>query len=831
MNNINYQDWIKFDLHQHTINEKPYDRKKKNNLYTHKLFYELLQKQGVNLKAVTNHNTLNITDHIKHALICKKLNISYLPGVEIDYNFSKDLSPESRFHAITILNPSNDVIKFAKTLNDLFDKKVKDPLSLNREELALLHNNIEFIFIPHALKAQGIMPGVGIKLNDELDWVTEVLENGYAFPVLFENTKDYFKYSLYNELIERKKINDIDFTIATYSGSDSLFDKDFNRKTTALQRVKYYYNGLPTYRGLELAIRNHSTRIAAGDNIIKRSNYIKTIKFRENSSFNMEGKEIILSPYLNVIIGASGSGKTLLLNEIYKNIEGNDLSVCSNSSKSNGAYEKKIGKEPLIDLEFVNDSATTKIRTFEMPNIFKEILKYSSDIKEVGKLFNINMQENINNFISTFVDDCTEYINVLNISIKNKKEGNDSIEKLKLNIDFMNANKITNSELKLNECKFNSKKLDSLTNDLLSIENIFKEKETILTHFKNIKGFVNDDPNIDKIIKIYNVLLLELSNTQNKKNKELNIQKIQESIYSTINKSINKIIKDLGVKEKTYKTNEKNASIAIDNIGKHVISFIKQKNKIDETHIIFPYDEIKNSIQKNNSNDTARYSMKFDKEDLTHVRIFNSPLINTQKNITNLKHFLNIDAEINLFDSVAMKNFVSQANDNDIEINKLFDIDIPSSLSLEFNVKNIWKQVEELNPGTIAEIAINYFFETSIKKSEPNIIFIDQPENDVDKEFITNVLSKFLINNKLIHQIFITTHDPILAINGDANVIIESSLIDHNIIKYEDFPIEYESNLLIGTNEVARILDGGRQNIKERYQKYGGILKYENSYK
>ena len=123
---------------------------------------------------------------------------------------------------------------------------------------------------------------------------------------------------------------------------------------------------------------------------------------------------------------------------------------------------------------------------------------------------------------------------------------------------------------------------------------------------------------------------------------------------------------------------------------------------------------------------------------------------------------------------------------------------------------------------------MKYYFEDLIKNAQPDIVFIDQPENDVDKEFLTNTLASFLLNQKMTTQIFITSHDPILTVNADANMIIQADVDENNKILYHSYPLEYTDNSMIGTDRVAKLLDGGKNNIKKRYQIYGGILKYGN---
>ena len=63
--------WYKIDLHQHTLNEITHDGKKQQSQYTHEDFEQLLLEQKVNLKAVTNHNTLNFDPVGK--LICERV--------------------------------------------------------------------------------------------------------------------------------------------------------------------------------------------------------------------------------------------------------------------------------------------------------------------------------------------------------------------------------------------------------------------------------------------------------------------------------------------------------------------------------------------------------------------------------------------------------------------------------------------------------------------------------------------------------------------------------------------------------------------------------------
>ena len=160
-----------------------------------------------------------------------------------------------------------------------------------------------------------------------------------------------------------------------------------------------------------------------------------------------------------------------------------------------------------------------------------------------------------------------------------------------------------------------------------------------------------------------------------------------------------------------------------------------------------------------------------------------------------------------------------------MDINKVIKNELP--LTLELYVNGNWRVATTINQGTIAKVSMEYYFNDIIRTEQPDIIFIDQPENDVDKEFLTQTLASFLVDKKMDSQIFITSHDGILTVNADANMIIQADVDEDNKINYMSYPLEYtDSNNTFGTDNVVRILDGGKHNIEKRYQIYGGILKY-----
>lgn len=693
--------WHKIDLHQHTLHEITYDGKEPQSLYTHEKFENILIEEVVELKAVTNHNTLNIIDHIKHALICKKNNVNYLPGVEIDYLFdAKDI------HAITILNPQNDIVSYSIKLNEIITNKLGNKF-LDKDEFARLHENMEFIFIPHVMKNKGIYPSKDVETVEEAeDWVINMIRNGIFVPVIFENTQNYNKYSIYGK-IEELLLDDYQYP-ACYVGSDYKFDNDVKRRNIAINRVKHYIFSEPTYRGLEISVRNHQTRMAHESEIISRSNYLESIKIHDNKNFR-NNSILELSPSLNVIIGGSGSGKTLLLNEIFRCITGNDLKDVKNNSKRKGesAYFSKIGKGTLLEINSVPDDYKN-FKVVEIPNIYTEIMKYVNDHEQLGNVFKISNRSYVNSLINEFISDCNKYSELMSDLEEEKKLGSESLRNIFTSIEFLNANPIEKSLFKLKPK--NMVNLDSTKTHLIieNDEKIILKKDEILKYFNDINKTLNFEFKevVEEIIDDYLFLLEKVKDKIITFEKREIEEMIVEQIQNLLNVAIRNSSTQLGQKEKIFKEREE----LLSNNQTTLINCIKNVLKINKelagVHLEYPFDQIKNTIETKNANELARFTLSFDKASLKHVLTDDSDFIETKNISTKLKK-LPIKF-IDFLDDQSIKKFINELKKVTLDINDVIKNDL--SLTLELNVNGSWKEATTVNQGTIAKVSMEYYF-------------------------------------------------------------------------------------------------------------------------
>ena len=818
--------WSRIDLHQHTNHDIDCKGKKVKDNYIHRDYYNWLKEQNVDLKAVTCHNNIDICEHVKQAIISDMLNINHLVGVEIDYKFDS-----LEFHAISILSPNVDIIKFSDKLTNMRVSKGNNVL-FNKKDFCDLHENLEFIFIPHAIKDKGLLDH---KIESStIDWVIKALISGTGFPILFENTKDYYLYSMVEKIHKVLNVSEIGEDTPAYVGSDYKFDNDEVRKKKILEKGLYSINALPTYRGLEISLRNSDTRLSLESQIINRERYIKEIRVKNNKS--LEESLIKLSPGLNVIIGNSGSGKTLLLNQILYEIKNIGLTAASKSSKDGAKegvnpYEKKVGKSSVLDIKYDSEIDNKNIKIIEIPNIYSEILKSQDDELSIAEKFGINNDNDANVIINRYKNDVNNYYQCIKDIKNNIEVGERVLQNIYSAIDFLSKNKISNYAFNLNKYIFDESEFKTQMFKLKRINELLSQQEKIVNYFNSIKELLTldaDKEKVDDLISKYNEIIESLKTESLSVKKKIGQIEFERKLVDVINEKIEDSINKLGNKEKTVKSREQ---IYTSEFGK-LINLLKRallnEKREAEIQLSLPYESLKKEIETN-SNDYARLTLNDNLFNVNNTNLEDSKLFNLDK-IKGKIRSLNL-SKINLLDSDSTKNLIKSLNEININLSEIItDVsDIPRNIELYLDENNGWKLISDINKGDIAKKSIEFYFNRLIKEQQPDIILIDQPENDVDKSFISETLSTFIKTQKIEKQIIVTSHDAIVAINSDANMIIEASVNNDNKISYNSYCLEYvEEEKLVATNKVALILDGGKRNIKKRYQIYGGELTYEN---
>lgn len=759
LNNI-----ISIDLHIHSI----FSAYKEKDGYVQNSCIEnidvLLQKlneKKVNMFAITDHNRFSyeLYSSIKNRISQKLYKNVYtnLPGVEFDVQI-EDKKPSC--HIIAIFDDKNDIrVKNIETIIEKHLIKKQDGYySRDEFEKILREIGLNVVLIAHQHKHFDNEEGGPKSLSNAVSDIYDFIKTGYI------NALEYQKPSVQGMLINSlKKANE---NVATIIGSDCHQWEYYPCKDKSSSNREYItkIKALPNFEGLVFAFTNIENRFNRVLN--NNKNIIESIKVKSN--------EIILSNGINAIIGDNGSGKTFLL-EFLKNDE-----------KLKKHYKNLADK----------NNVTKKIKG--QPNIYYVEQNQIIDQVKKGELFNnskyyntIATKTSFKESIIKYAQDIIDYINY-NIETEKVKNKLDDA-KIKLVVEkenlYIPTAKIDIKTL-LNKYKNRSEALEIIT-------------KTLNDEIQSNKDFYKEyEENIKNINENFNYIKESIKNKSNKI--ELDNQ-IRNLIISALRNFDTEMDKDRTDKEKeNVKYKKEKADIC--NLIIDYISRIENKPDIPE----FP-KKIGGVSKKLYQGFVFVKKAKYDElflEDEFYEELFNKEYQKEQ--------VLSIISKDELEDALQGIKDIKKIDTWYNKVDKFIEDYLSEETYIE---KDGQKNTIGETPGEISAIHYDFLFNDLSK--EYDVIIIDQPEDDISSTKITKELLKYIKQVRDYKQIIIATHNPLLVVNLDVDNVICLNKNYKDEITIKDGCLEYNCQDYKIIDEVAEIMDGGKEAVERRFRLYG----------
>ena len=422
--------------------------------------------------------------------------------------------------------------------------------------------------------------------------------------------------------------------------------------------------------------------------------------------------------------------------------------------------------------------------------------------------------EDIQDYIYKYINENQKRYKKLNLSIKDILEykinfnsinneiikNNSRIEKLddlliepdEINkiIDLTRKEELKNSSLVLKKVEI-SNKIEKFKTELSEPQKKYQKYIEDLKKWSNTKQKIEGNEDAINSIKWFEKeikfvtdelekQLIDLRNQQIKKSSDIyslkkEIVDIYENFKKSIDNEINKFKNILGDYDINIGANLKIDQIFYDKL----LSYINKKKKGTFYGIDEGKDVLKKIIEDTN------FNIKQDIEKL----------------LNSIIKFLNFDQRKKFENE---KRFIIDQIDED---NLLAFYDYLFSLKYlkpiyELKLSN--KKISLLSPGEKGALLIIFY----LLLDKDNIpLIIDQPEENLDNESIFKILTHFLKKTKKKRQLIIVTHNPNLAIVGDAEQIIYVGIDkkNYNKFRFESGAIEnpninkHASDILEGT--------------------------------
>lgn len=812
------QQWLKCDMHMHSFYSKDKDKKRVKEMSA-KEYVDILMLKGINIFSITDHNVYSASyyNEILRYIVDKPIRI--INGTELDvYANDKDF-----FQMGAYFDNNLNGEKLEETLNKLYKNNNKPQFHEIVNSITQLNSKV--ILVPEGNKARGvqnILNKISIEESNDINkyamykvfsaydvtpsfsekscnnWALGFYKKTRTFEKNMESKSSEEEEMIISEI--RKKINDKNYKILDkecqeiydyiidYGNYFSYFKfTDWHNAEEYNPKIFNYIFGSLDYffEAFELAVLDPQSRIikSTEESIPIPPNIISNISFEMNG----ENKNINFSPGLNVIVGKRGSGKSLL------------LTIIENLNRSNNKITsdyKKFNIKNIMGIDYngikINPGQLSSLAVLEQDQI-SEIYK-NPDIanKQISEYFpNIDAYDlsSINKII-----DVSKRIKPID---KNYKSITSILKMLKDKTDYYvyeNYNEINVESISIKIADVN-KKLNEINND-----------------FKNV-GL-----NIDKLNNITDDLIKEY-------NKYIYMASAYSEVIKNNNKRIDKIIDERDTSKKITQDQRKNL-LNIINIIKENFEVILNAKKLSYLLDNFQEaDSVVKTFVKLPYLFTTSYEVPENIIDVIYEKLI-STISKTKGDSTDfslIKKY--IDGERNLKQNMVsisdelikfIRDDIFRPKKEFFKINTKIDVDrikYRTDLLKEVEVRSITDLSKE-SPGMKSVAYLDMLFE--LKES---ILLFDQPEDNIDNDYISQTLVSIIKEKKKIKQLIFVTHNPTVAVYGDAfNYIFVKN--NNGKIDYKNYLIESQDD----KEDIMNILDGGRKSFANRNKKYGNIL-------
>ena len=792
-------EWNAIDLHVHTVSGITRDKTVDDVKFSYSLFGSAIHRHNLKLIACTNHNIIDMTNYVLMRHLAKKYGCNMLIGVELDTTMSKG----KPIHIAAIFEDDfSQNLKVCNMINTTTKEKKdsSDEINYTDEEIIKILKNYNCLLIPHGDKDRGIFKNAG---PEQIEEALKKIREGFVR--IFDSSSNWkfakIKEYLFNDL---KEDNLDEFGGVLFSDN-----RDWNKYDEKFKN--FYMNAEPTFKGLIHSISNPTKRFSKGEEILQNNNYIKKIIIKDkNKSSRINPCEIELSSGYNCIIGKSGSGKSLLLYLIKKDLRKDGRLDNSYSFSDNSTIEFYNEDGKLLDSDNINIGVGE--------NLYKRIIsavssKDNTDYYKVAKflnpsfvpkkkfnIFKTNLENNIKSYCSLIdeynlcLDSIKSDINIFNGFVKKKNQ----LDKIKIfNLDSIENN------LRVTYSQDNVDEFNNYEEDITTLE----DKMALYKGKRKIELATS----IEELKKLFDYASKDMINTLNK-------EEVIRRKYKIINDSINSIngSRSAQAREKSLLINkeipEKKSSII-----SQILNMFVLRKKIDNYDLSVKSSDY-NSIESLSNVENVIVKELIEDKMFTKINERENNVFKTYGKMQQLEYktynFTDRNDAKKLIDKYISLGIVSK---NNINFSDSFDVDI----SIYFDGQN----VEELNPGDIAKKYIEIYFAEQVNGGNFHVVLFDQIENDVDKEFINTVIRGLIEKTKGNVQLIVVTHDPIVAVNADPNNYIQA-IKDKNKISYRNFVAE--SSIADELKTIANTVDGSKEVIKGRYEIYEGDKSYGN---
>ena len=319
-------EFVRTDFHLHTVKDKEFTYSGEQNNFI-KEYVCALKQADIRIGVITNHNKFDKDEYKAICKVARKEEIFILPGVELTVK-----EGANGIHTLIVFNPDewlsggdNHIQTFLTsafaTIPNPDNRNTKCTFDLkNTLETLEAYNRDYFVIFAHVDQGSGLFSeckgGLLTSLAGLAPFKKRVL--GLQKSRTYDNVKQFEQC--------------FNYIPALVEGSDpkSILDIGKGDRQTYLKLGEY------SYHAIKFALQDYDNRVSNSLSGVQHG-YLESLSFQGGK---FDGQKIVFSPELNTLIGIRGSGKSSVL-EVIRYIF--DIPVQSDKEYKESLIENILG--------------------------------------------------------------------------------------------------------------------------------------------------------------------------------------------------------------------------------------------------------------------------------------------------------------------------------------------------------------------------------------------------------------------------------------------------------------------------------------------------------
>lgn len=788
-----YSDFLKVDLHIHTDKSKETKANDYKGTFSIKKTHEKMAEHGVGIFSLTDHNIINVEAYTEYyEFYAGEKDPLLLIGVELDIDVDG-----TRYHSLIIFchHDLENLKRISDSFERYYQKKGYAPTErlITLDDIVSLFPTDDFFFIPHAGRCSNSLVDA---YSHDIPYAQKMLllMPSCALEKVKQKSIEHYNDSFGKQMPESQRDrNDIAYIQFSDNHNIEAYPKVHKGEPENPLHEFYYVKGGKNYETLRQAFIDPESRIKSETEMTalpRNQNYLEGLKI--SRSEKIEDTYLVFSPYLNVIIGGRSSGKSLLMSLFGRCIDRLPENKTYDDLLSTAIVQTKTQREAAYSNHSTLDDEPIWIRQGDIIRYFERLHLDELALK-VGK------KKERDAALQSLIDKRTELQGEIDHLVDAYRNAHENLNERSI---VLHEKTIAESLSDVYTVKFDNEEILDEIGDSTQLFNEAKEQfGAVLESIEALKknDFITFTEEESQLITKFEQMLQKKQ--QLYLNKGLLSRRI-EALINMVKGTLEAKNGEIGNAAKDKVT----AIQAISSIAAEVK--VRLESAVNLLHVC---ERLSNMSCHETEVFDLHGETKFVVEAISEI----TPCTAVRDALRGANE--NESLYLNILELASGQKTVKNLGGNDpgdlsrklaTVFSPLYDCYNNPEESLKYGDNSTSKGN---SPGYNSE----KYLEILLSQAKSNLVFIDQPEDNLGNNFIAETLVRMIREQKFKGQVFLVTHNPAIVVYGDAESIIIANN-DNQRISYRQIVLED----LQAQKEVCRILDGGEYIFDRRAKKY-----------